>query len=79
MNMIKFLGKALLIVMLPIVGTVLASMLVSILVAFVSYTMGWDFANAYRKCMESGVLYLIFGIVSLIATIMYYCVDDYTE
>jgi ABC-type uncharacterized transport system permease subunit len=71
MNMIKFLGKALLIVMLPIIGTMIASVLVSLFVAFVCYTMGWDFVVAYTNCMGSGILYVVFGLVSFMATLMY--------
>jgi hypothetical protein len=75
MNMIKFLGKALLIVMLPIIGTMIASVIVSVAVAYVSYTMGWKFDVAYTNCMESGILYFVFGIASAVATLMY-LLDD---
>jgi hypothetical protein len=71
MDMLKFLGKSLLVVILPIVGTLIASVLVSLVVAFVSYTMGWDFVVAYTKCMESGILFIVFGVVSFVATLMY--------
>ena len=75
MDMLKFLGKSLLVVMLPIVGTLIASVLVSLVVAFISYTMGWDFVVAYTKCMESGILFIVFGLVSLMATLMYFSQD----
>lgn len=75
MKMIAFLGRVLLIVILPIVGTLLASMLVSLVVASVSYTMGWSFVGAYTKCMASGVPFLLFGIISFVATLMYLSED----
>ena len=75
MDMLKFLGKSLLVVMLPIVGTLIASVLVSLVVAFISYTMGWDFVVAYTKCMESGILFIVFGLVSLMAKLMYFSQD----
>ena len=71
MNMLKFLGKGLLIVILPIVATMVASMIVSAFTALLSSTLGYGFVESYRNCMNYGGVYLIFGAVSFLSTILY--------
>ena len=70
----KFSNSALKLVVLllsPIVLTMLTIVILSLLVASIRYTMGASFYESYNIVMGLPGLYMLFGIVYILATIGY--------
>ena len=70
----KFSNSALKLVVLllsPIVLTMLTIVILSLLVASIRYTMGASFYESYNIVMSLPGLYMLFGIVYILATIGY--------
>jgi hypothetical protein len=70
----KFSNSALKLVVLllsPIVLTILTIVILSLLVASIRYTMGASFYESYNIVMGLPGLYMLFGIVYILATIGY--------
>ena len=70
----KFSNSALKLIVLllsPIVLTILTIVIFSLLVACIRYTMGASFYESYNIVMGLPGLYMLFGIVYILATIGY--------
>lgn len=74
MNMLKYMGKALLTVVLPVAFCVVATIIINALFASVGALMGH---NTFQVCFESSLDFVLVAMVffTAIATIYYFAME----
>ena len=77
MRVLVFVGKALLLVILPVVFYVVSTIVITALFAVVSALSGYEYMQAFKNILEATSLIMFF--VTIIAVIGYFAVnaDEY--
>lgn len=75
MRAINFIGKALLIVILPVAFCVVSTIIITALFSSIGALMG---NNTFQACFQAGLDYVIviMVFVSMIGTIMYFAMEE---
>lgn len=55
----------------PFVLTVLLMVIVSLIVSFIKFTMGYSFLESYSFVMGLPGLYMLFGVITFVYTLAY--------